>query len=252
MPGPGRAGILFDVDGTLVDTNYLHTLAWSRAFRDAGEWVPMNSIHRRVGMGGDQLIPELLGHDCPQVAAARTDRYKELIAEAEVFPGAAELLRRCHELGLVVVLATSAPADEPDRKPTCLSLSNRSVASSTRSTRQAAKASPGSGSCRSATTPTATPPSNEHPSYSVGLAAAGKSTPSCPGTAAFEAASAPVRPDDIADAIPCGDSVDAVVTAVNRFAEAAFTHVALCQIGGDHQAKFIDWWRWELGPALVD
>jgi G6PDH family F420-dependent oxidoreductase len=71
-------------------------------------------------------------------------------------------------------------------------------------------------------------------------------------TAAFEAASAPVRPDDIADAIPCGDSVDAVVTAVNGFAEAGFTHVALCQIGGDHQAKFIDWWRRELGPALVD
>ena len=73
-----------------------------------------------------------------------------------------------------------------------------------------------------------------------------------PSTAAFEAASAPVRPEDIVDSIPCGDSVDAVVTAVNQFADAGFTHVALCQIGGDHQAKFIDWWQRELGPALVD
>ena len=57
-----RAGILFDVDGTLVDTNYLHALAWSRAFRDAGEWAPTNAIHRLVGMGGDQLVVRLLGH----------------------------------------------------------------------------------------------------------------------------------------------------------------------------------------------
>ena len=52
-----RPGVLFDVDGTLVDTNYLHALAWSRAFRDAGEWAPMNAIHRLMGMGGDQLVP---------------------------------------------------------------------------------------------------------------------------------------------------------------------------------------------------
>jgi G6PDH family F420-dependent oxidoreductase len=71
-----------------------------------------------------------------------------------------------------------------------------------------------------------------------------------PGTSAFEAASSAVRPDDIADAVVCGDSVDAVVEAVNEFAEAGFTHVALCQIGGDHQAEFIDWWKQSLGPAL--
>lgn len=71
-----------------------------------------------------------------------------------------------------------------------------------------------------------------------------------PSTAAFEAASSTVRPDDIADGIPCGDSVDAVVDAVGEFAAAGFTHVALCQIGGDHQGGFIEWWRRELGPAL--
>ena len=67
-----RAGILFDVDGTLVDTNYLHALAWSRAFRDAGEWAPTNAIHRLVGMGGDQLVVRLLGHPCETATKART------------------------------------------------------------------------------------------------------------------------------------------------------------------------------------
>jgi HAD superfamily hydrolase (TIGR01509 family) len=107
-----RPGVLFDVDGTLVDTNYLHALAWSRAFRDAGEWVPMNAIHRLVGMGGDQLVPELLGHDSPDATAARPVRYRELIGDARAFPGATDLLRRVHDNGLAVVLATSAPADE--------------------------------------------------------------------------------------------------------------------------------------------
>ena len=105
-------GVLFDMDGTLVDTNYLHCLAWSRAFRDAGEWVPMNAIHRLIGMGGDQLIRELLGHDSPDVAAARPGRYEELMGEITAFPGARGLLQQIHDLGPTVVLATSAPDRE--------------------------------------------------------------------------------------------------------------------------------------------
>ena len=81
-----RPGVLFDVDGTLVDANYLHTLAWSRAFRDAGEWAPMNAIHRLVGMGGDQLVPRLLGHDSPDAVAARPRRYQELVGDIRPFP----------------------------------------------------------------------------------------------------------------------------------------------------------------------
>lgn len=107
-----RAGVLFDIDGTLCDTNYLHALAWSRALRDAGEWAPMNAIHRLVGMGGDQLIRELLGHDSPEATAARPKRYRELAEDVRAFPRADETLRALHDLGLVVVLASSAPEDE--------------------------------------------------------------------------------------------------------------------------------------------
>jgi HAD superfamily hydrolase (TIGR01509 family) len=107
-----RAGVLFDVDGTLVDSNYVHALSWSRAFRDAGEWAPMNAIHRLVGMGGDQLVSELLGHACPEAHAARPKHYEELKGDILPFPHAAQLLREIHTLGLGVVLATSAPDDE--------------------------------------------------------------------------------------------------------------------------------------------
>jgi len=109
-----QAGVLFDVDGTLMDTNYLHTLAWARAFRDAGEWAPMNAIHRLVGMGSDQLVPEALGHDCPEAVKARSPRYAELIDEARAFPGARNLIVDAHRRGLAAVLATSSPADELD------------------------------------------------------------------------------------------------------------------------------------------
>ena len=114
MSGQLRPGVLFDMDGTLMDTNYLHSLAWSRAFRDAGEWAPMNAIHRLIGMGGDQLVPELLGHDSPEATALRPERYKELYDDIRAFPDAAALLEQVHALGPVVVLATSAPDDELD------------------------------------------------------------------------------------------------------------------------------------------
>ncbi len=110
--GGGRAGVLLDVDGTLVDSNYLHTLAWSRALRELGVWASMNAIHRLVGMGGDQLVPHLLGHDVPGVSDARARRYKELLEEVRDFPGAANLLRRLHDAGVAVVLATSSPPEE--------------------------------------------------------------------------------------------------------------------------------------------
>lgn len=107
-----RSGVLFDVDGTLVDTNYLHTLAWARAFAAVGRFAPMNAIHRLVGMGGDQLVPTLFGTSDPDAEEARGRFYAELIDEARALPGATDLLRALHDEGLAVVLATSSPKDE--------------------------------------------------------------------------------------------------------------------------------------------
>ncbi len=112
MTDDRRAGVLFDVDGTLLDTNYLHALAWARALADTGAWAPMNAIHRLVGMGGDQLVPRLLGHPCPEAIAAHSRRYEELSGDIRAFPAAAALLRQVHDRGVAVVLASSAPDNE--------------------------------------------------------------------------------------------------------------------------------------------
>ncbi|NJQ00242.1 LLM class F420-dependent oxidoreductase [Streptomyces zingiberis] len=73
-----------------------------------------------------------------------------------------------------------------------------------------------------------------------------------PGPASFAAATQFVRPEDVAESIPCGDDVDAVVAAVRPFAEAGFTEVALVQVGGEHQHSFLDWSEKTLLPALRD
>jgi HAD superfamily hydrolase (TIGR01549 family) len=106
-----RPGVLLDVDGTLVDSNYLHAVAWSRGFIDLGEWAPMHAIHRLIGMGGDQLVSELLGGPRDGASDAWRRRYDELLPDVRTFPGAADLVRRLLDLDLVVVAATSSPAD---------------------------------------------------------------------------------------------------------------------------------------------
>lgn len=106
-------GILVDLDGTLVDSNYLHTVAWARGFVDAGyPEVAMADIHRSVGMGSDVLPGHILGHDAPEVAEARKGHWQRLRPEVRALPGAAALLGALHARGLAVVLATSA--DEED------------------------------------------------------------------------------------------------------------------------------------------
>ncbi|MFG2857763.1 LLM class F420-dependent oxidoreductase [Streptomyces mirabilis] len=71
-----------------------------------------------------------------------------------------------------------------------------------------------------------------------------------PGPAAFERATQFVRPEDVAESIPCGDDVQAVVEAVRPYADAGFTEVALVQIGGDHQEPYLEWAEHKLLPAL--
>ena len=108
---------LLDVDGTLVDTNYQHALAWYRAFRRHGIVLPLWRIHRSIGMGGDQLVPALVGEETDQekgddIRDTRDTLYQELIGEVEPLHGSHELIADLKERGLRVVLASSAPEDE--------------------------------------------------------------------------------------------------------------------------------------------
>ena len=107
-PHAGRA-VLFDVDGTLVDTNYLHVLAWRRVFLERGEpEITGARIHRLVGMGTDELIETLFGRSRPELKPERDRQFDALNAEIRAFPGAGDLLRAVHDRGVRVVLATSA------------------------------------------------------------------------------------------------------------------------------------------------
>ncbi|GAA2392316.1 HAD family hydrolase [Streptomyces glaucosporus] len=112
-----RGAALFDVDGTLVDTTYLHTVAWWEALRQAGRRVPMSLIHRTIGMGSDQLLKRFLGEDhdpdeAASVSAAHRTLYAEYWPRLAPLEGAADLLRACAERGWTVVLASSAHGDE--------------------------------------------------------------------------------------------------------------------------------------------
>jgi HAD superfamily hydrolase (TIGR01549 family) len=113
-----QAAIL-DIDGTLVDTNYHHALAWERAFTAHGVEVPIWQIHRHIGMGGDQVIEALAGEDVEaekgdDIRDAEKERYLELIDEVRLLPGARELIGDLLDRGLTVVLASSAKEDEVD------------------------------------------------------------------------------------------------------------------------------------------
>jgi HAD superfamily hydrolase (TIGR01509 family) len=109
--------VLFDVDGTLVDTSYLHAVSWWEAFAQAGHEVPMAPIHRAIGMGSDQLLDALLpaGRDRgadEALAAAHGALYSVYWARLRPLPGAADVLRACRDQGLRVVLASSAGPGE--------------------------------------------------------------------------------------------------------------------------------------------
>ncbi|HET9893853.1 MAG TPA: HAD family hydrolase [Streptosporangiaceae bacterium] len=104
---------LFDVDGTLVDTNYLHAVTWWEAFSQAGYDVPMASLHRAIGMGSDQLLDALLPAARERagdrdISASHRALYGTYRHRIRPFAKAGELLRSCREAGHDIVLATSA------------------------------------------------------------------------------------------------------------------------------------------------
>jgi HAD superfamily hydrolase (TIGR01509 family) len=109
-----RCGVLFDVDGTLVDTNYLHVVAWWQAFRAFGHDVDMATLHRAVGKGSDNFVSSILGHHDEAIADAHTDFYGPHMHNLLPLPGAVDLIRTTKKSGLVVVLATSASAKEAE------------------------------------------------------------------------------------------------------------------------------------------
>jgi HAD superfamily hydrolase (TIGR01509 family) len=116
---PERPAAILDIDGTLVDTNYHHALAWFRAFRQHGIVLPIWRVHRHIGMGGDQIVAALAGDEAERelgddVRAAEKALYLAVIEEVEPLPGARELIVTLKERGHAVVLASSAKANELD------------------------------------------------------------------------------------------------------------------------------------------
>jgi HAD superfamily hydrolase (TIGR01509 family) len=111
------AAVLFDVDGTLMDTVYLHTVSWWEALRQRGHQVAMTRVHRCIGMGSDHLLDNLLGEDHDHdedsaLSVAQHTLYGQYLSRVAPLEGASDLLRSCAERGWRVVLASSASAQE--------------------------------------------------------------------------------------------------------------------------------------------
>ena len=114
MSGPAA---ILDVDGTLVDSNYQHALAWYRALRQHGHVLPMWRVHRHIGMGGDQIVGSLCGDEVEadqgdDIRAAERALYLAMIEEVEPLEGARELIVDLKRKDRRVVLASSAKPDE--------------------------------------------------------------------------------------------------------------------------------------------
>jgi HAD superfamily hydrolase (TIGR01509 family) len=113
----GLAGVLFDVDGTLVDTTFIHAACWAEALRQHGHDIPAVRVHRAIGMSSSKLLAAALGEDRDtdaddEITNAHSTLYKQWWGRLNPLPGAADLLRACHGRGLSVVLASSAKEDE--------------------------------------------------------------------------------------------------------------------------------------------
>ncbi|AZM57217.1 HAD family hydrolase [Streptomyces sp. WAC 01529] len=108
---------LFDVDGTLTDTNHLHVVTWWEAFRQAGHHVATHDIHHAIGLGSTDLIAHLLGDDRDhdrdeEISAAHSTLYGTYFDRLAALNGARDLLHALHGRGWRIVLATSAGGAE--------------------------------------------------------------------------------------------------------------------------------------------
>ncbi|WP_145279682.1 HAD family hydrolase [Tautonia plasticadhaerens] len=111
-------GVIFDIDGTLVDSVDLHARAWQETFRHFGREIPFDCVRAQIGKGGDQLLPALLPEDVvrdrgEQIEAYRSDHYKRVyLPEDRAFPSVRELFERLRADGKRLALASSARGDE--------------------------------------------------------------------------------------------------------------------------------------------
>jgi len=109
--------VILDIDGTLVDSNYHHTIAWARAFERHGILVPLWKLHRHMGMGGDQLVEAVAGPNAESEAGdavreSEGELYSDLAGEVRAVEGASEAMRELGRAGWTVVLASSAKRSE--------------------------------------------------------------------------------------------------------------------------------------------
>ncbi|WP_091059409.1 HAD family hydrolase [Klenkia brasiliensis] len=138
---------VLDVDGTLVDSNYHHALAWYRAFRSLGETVPVWRLHRLIGMGGDQLVAAVGGDELEErLGDAARDRWEQevqpLLGELSPLPGARDLLVAVREAGHRLVLASSGKSDQVDHYLDLLDARNLAEAWTTSDDVEASKPAP--------------------------------------------------------------------------------------------------------------
>src|SRR5215207_9373090 len=105
--------VFLDIDGTLMDTNYLHIEAWAQAFEEVGARPPRSRIHHQVGKGSDKLIPEFLeDQKAERVSELHSEYYAKLQERGHPLPGAKELVASLVEGGYEIWLATSAEPEE--------------------------------------------------------------------------------------------------------------------------------------------
>ncbi|HEY2173542.1 MAG TPA: HAD family hydrolase [Mycobacteriales bacterium] len=120
MSTPETDAVIFDVDGTLVDSNYQHALAWYRAFRGVQITLPIWRIHRHVGMGGDRIIAALAGDDVERrhgdtLRAGHGNEFARMIDEVAPLDGARDLLIALQDSGIEVTIASSGEREMVDR-----------------------------------------------------------------------------------------------------------------------------------------
>jgi HAD superfamily hydrolase (TIGR01549 family) len=126
----GRGVILFDIDGTLVDSTYHHAIAWFRSFRQHDVTVPVFKIHRAIGMGGDRLVAHVAGDDVEKelgddIRDGWEKEYAELVDEVPALPGAAELVNELADAGYEIGFASSGKSHFSDKAVEVLGVRER-------------------------------------------------------------------------------------------------------------------------------